>query len=137
MFAVFSRLSIQTGIESLIAKVNIIVIGASVILVLFTCLSSFMLAKNSPKASFLIFIPLSLLIYPGCLAHYAVLMLPILFEILSLKEKASLKFFIVFTLVLVFSSFLASLLILISYILYSFLDVPIFTSLKITMSNTL
>ena len=131
MNAVFSRISMQIGMDSLFSQVNKIVIVISLILVIFTCIASYKLVKTNPKASFLIFLPLSLLIYPGCLMHYAVLLMPLFFFIITQRDNTRLLFFLVFMLILCVSSFAACLAILIVLILYSFSRFSVFSPLRI------
>jgi len=130
MNAVFSRISIQLGFNSLFSYINWIVLSVSIILLLLTCIASRRLNTANPKAAFLIFLPLSLLIYPGCLMHYAVLLLPLFFSMILIKDRTNLVFLTVFLMVLSLSSFAVSFIILLVFITYAFLGIPIFTKFK-------
>jgi hypothetical protein len=136
MNAVFSRISLQLGMDSLSGYMNWIVLFVSLILVILTCIASYKLAKTNLKASFLIFLPLSLLIFPGSLTHYVVQLLPLFFAMLMIKDKTSLLLFTAFLLVLSVSTFTASFIILAVFILYAFLDIPVFTKLAIKRELT-
>jgi hypothetical protein len=67
----------QSGITTLI-------IAISLILLLFTIFLSRQLARKSSLVSFLIFIPFALLVYPASLAHYSLLLIPV---ILAFREQ--------------------------------------------------
>jgi len=102
----------------------------SIVLAILTCIASYKLAKTNDKASFLIFLPLSLLIFPGTLTHYAVQLIPLFLLIILIKDKSSVFYFSTFLLVMYFSLFMASLIILSVIIIYTYLNIPIFTKLK-------
>ncbi len=55
-----------------------LIIAISSILLLFTVLLSWRLAGKSSRLSFLIFIPFGLLVYPASLAHYSLLLIPVI-----------------------------------------------------------
>lgn len=125
LFAVLSRLSTKLGLGSVLDNLSIPVIVFSSILVVLTCIASYTLGKSNQKLSFLIFIPLSLIIYPGSLSHYSVLLLPVFYEILSEKEYMDLQilsFLLLFLFVSGFIvSFIASFIILIVIIIFAFI----------------
>lgn len=129
--AVFSRISLQLGLESIVEHMNIIVLIVTLLLVIISCIASYKLYKSNAKASFLIFIPLSLLIFPGTLTYYAVQLIPLFFAMILIKDKTSLIYFSTFLIVLYFSLFAASLIILTVMIIYAIFDIPIFTKIEI------
>jgi hypothetical protein len=135
--AVFFRVSQQFGMDSVLQHMNIVVLVVSLILVVLTCTASLKLAKTNVKASFLVFLPLSLLIFPGTLTHYAVQLIPLFMSIILLKEKTSLLFFSFFLLIMYLSLFMASLVILTVIVSYAFLNIPVFTWIKRNEENTM
>lgn len=128
--AIFSRISLQLGLDSALQHMNVIVLLVTLILVVLTCIASYKLASKNPKFSFLIFLPLSLLIFPGTLTHYAVQLIPLFLAMILIKEKTSLIYFSIFLTIIYFSLFTASLVILSVIIIYTFLNIPIFTKLE-------
>jgi hypothetical protein len=130
MNAVLLRFSDQLGLDFIFKHMNLVVISMSVILVLLSGIASYRLGKTDQKAAFLIFLPLSLLIYPGCLTHYAVQLLPLFFALIMLNNKASLMWFAVFLVILSFSSFAASLAIFMVFLFYSFSSYATFSFQK-------
>jgi hypothetical protein len=131
LFAILYRLSLENGIEFLSVIIHKTYLTATLLLTSLTCIASHKLAKNNNHLAFLIFIPLSLLIYPLFWLHYAVILLPVFFEILSYKNTTNLLFILICIFALAFSGFAVALIILCTFIIYSFLNVPIFTSEKI------
>lgn len=129
--AVFSRISLQMGLDSILKHMNGIVLILTLILVILACFASFKLAKTNTKASFLIFLPLSLLIFPGTLTHYAVHLIPLLMAMILIKDMTSLIYFSTFLIIIYFSLFMASFIILSVIIIYAFLNIPIFTKFEI------
>jgi hypothetical protein len=136
MNAVLIRTSQNLGLDILVAHMNLIVLSISALLFALTCYASYKLRKTDLNASFLIFLPFSLLIYPGCLTHYAVQLLPLFFAMILMKNKTSLLWFTAFLLVLSVSSFVACFFILIVFLAYAFLEIPVFTSSRIDTSLT-
>jgi hypothetical protein len=130
MYAVFSRISLQFGMNSLFNNVNWIVLSVTVILVILACIASYKFSKKKSIGAFLVFLPLSLLIYPGCLMHYAVQLLPLFLSMIQFKDKTSLVLLTIFLIALSFSSFASSFIILSAFIIYAFLGIPAFTKLK-------
>ncbi len=59
----------------------------SAVLVIITILSSRRILKTNQLLSFLIFIPLTLIIYPGTLSHYIVLLVPVVIAIYKQLSK--------------------------------------------------
>jgi hypothetical protein len=129
--AVFSRISLQLGLDSVLQHMNVIVLIVTLILVILTCIASYKLANKNPKFSFLIFLPLSLLIFPGTLTHYAVQLIPLFLAMILIKDRTSLIYFSIFLIITYFSLFIASLIILSVIIIYTFLNIQIFTKLEI------
>jgi hypothetical protein len=129
--AVFSRISLQMGLDSFLQHLNGIVLVVTIVLAILTCIASYKLAKTNDKASFLIFLPLSLLIFPGTLTHYAVQLIPLFLAMILIKDRTSLIYFSIFLIIIYFSLFLGSLIILSVIIIYAFLNIPIFSRLEI------
>jgi hypothetical protein len=120
LYSSFLRYSLKTDNDTLIANVKYIVFILSVALMAVTAIISYYLHKENRRFSFLIFIPLSLIIYPGSLSHYAVLLLPLFFIFISSKGQAGLLIVFFLILLLMFSSLLTSIILLVIIILYSF-----------------
>lgn len=118
--AVFSRISFQMGLDSILQHMNGIVLIVTIVLAILTCIASYKLAKTGNKASFLIFLPLSLLIFPGTLTHYAVQLIPLFLAIVLIKDKKSVFYFSTFLLIMYFSLFMANMIILSVIIIYAF-----------------
>jgi hypothetical protein len=129
--AVFFRISEQMGLDHILQHMNVIVLIVTLILIILTSIASLKLAKTDTKASFLIFLPLSLLIFPGTLTHYSVQLIPLFMTIILIKDKTSMIYFSTFLILIYFSLFLASLIILSVIIFYTFLNIPIFTKFEI------
>jgi hypothetical protein len=134
--AVFSRTIIHWELNSLLVSMNWIVLFVSLILVILTSLASFKLSKIDTKASFLIFLPLSLLIYPGSLMPYAVQLLPLFFAMLMIQNKTILIFFTTFLLILCISSFWANIIILGVFLICTFFDIQFLAILKFEKNLT-
>jgi len=130
LYAFLYRLKIDNSMEFLSANISKIYIAASLLLTSLTCIASYKLAKSNIKASFLIFLPLSLLIYPLFWQHYAVILLPVFFEFISKRNTTNLLFILMYIFALAFSGFAACLIILATFIIYSYLNVPLFTIIK-------
>ena len=128
--AVFSRISQQFSLDSISGSMNEIVIFATLILIVLASIASHKLSKTNTKASFLVFLPLSLLIFPGTLTHYAIQLIPLFLAILLIKDKTSLMYFCAFLVVMYFSLFLSSFIILATIIIYTFLDIPVFSKFE-------
>jgi hypothetical protein len=120
LLATISRLSIKTGIKSFLVNKGILVAVVSTILTITTCVASSYMAKSNQRFSFLIFIPLSLLIYPSSPSHYAVILLPIIFEIVRLRIYLGPLLITSFIILIFISSFFTSLSLLCLVFLYSF-----------------
>ena len=120
LMATISRLSINTGIKSLLVNKGILVAVVSAILTITTCVASSYMAKSNQRFSFLIFIPLSLLIYPSSPSHYAVILLPIFFEIVALRNYLGILLLTSLVILIFISSFITSLTLLCIIFLFSF-----------------
>ena len=59
----------------------------SAILLVITVLLSWRLSNKSPHLSFLIFIPFALIVYPASLAHYSLLLVPVILAIFQKEYK--------------------------------------------------
>ncbi len=70
------------------ANVRYATIILSALIFLLGIFSSLKLEKQAPALAFLLFIPLSLIIYPGALTHYSVMLLPIYFYFLVNSQRA-------------------------------------------------
>lgn len=66
-------------------NVKAIVFSTSFIVVVVTILSSRILAKLSPVLSFMVYIPMALIIYPASLVSYSILLLPIILYLYNQK----------------------------------------------------
>jgi hypothetical protein len=66
------------------AAINTLILVVSLVLLLITLVISWRLERKSSRLSFLVFIPFSLLVYPAALAHYSLLLIPV---ILVLREQ--------------------------------------------------
>jgi hypothetical protein len=127
LFATLSRLGANLRVESP-KVISYLVLIISLILTILTSISSFKIAKSNEKISFLIFVPLSLLVYPASLVYYWIFLIPFFFEILLNKPNPVLqKFFeallFLFFLGFIFSNltcFIICLIALISVFVYSF-----------------
>jgi hypothetical protein len=131
ILAMISRLSIKSGIKSFLVSKEILVVVLSTIITIATCVASSYLAKSNKRFSFLIFIPLSLLIYPSSPSHYALILLPIFFEIVALKNYLGQLLITPFLILVFISSFFTSLGLLCIIILYLF-----FKTSYINLDNT-
>ncbi len=125
LFAVISRFISNFGISFENINVNLMVIILTLLLTLLTGFASHNLFKSKQKLSFLIFLPLSLLIYPGSLWHYSIFLIPLLFEILSLRNIYWFLIFLSLLLLINFSLFFTGLSLLILCIIYSFSRISI------------
>ncbi|NVO20142.1 MAG: DUF2029 domain-containing protein [Bacteroidetes bacterium] len=126
--AVFGRFVSHYNISFLTVNKEIIIAGISIFLIGITCIASFRLAKQDKRNAFMIFVPLSLLVYPGCLVNYTPMLLPIFFCLLHSKEKICLPLATAFLLIAGFSTFTGNLAILIVLVAFSFLNLKIFTA---------
>lgn len=66
----------------------IFTIFIGILLLIVTSVASWQLSRKSSLLSFVIFIPLSLVIYPGTLSHYSIFLIPVIlcvFEIINTK----------------------------------------------------
>lgn len=130
MNAVLSRTAEFLGMTPDPSVMTWIIIILSVLLAGLTCYASYRFFRTSPRASFLIFLPLALLIYPGCLMHYAVQLLPVFMAMMMSLNIKKLILLCLFLVVLSFSSFTASLVILLTFITYAFLGKTAFTDTR-------
>lgn len=121
LHATISRAGMKAGFDFLRANSSILVFISSGLLTIFTCISSYKLNRTYPLYSFLMFIPLSLLIYPGSLKYYSVYLIPVFLEIFAKRNVKGLVILSVLMLFLLFSEFLASIFILSFLIVFSFL----------------
>lgn len=70
----------QSGITMLIISISILLLG-------FTAMVSRRIAEKSARLSFLVFIPFGLLVYPASLAHYSLLLIPVILGIFREKYR--------------------------------------------------
>jgi hypothetical protein len=61
----------------------------SIAMLVLTVFSSQKLAKLSPVLSFMVYIPMALIIYPGCLISYSILLLPVILYLYNQKLFSS------------------------------------------------
>ncbi len=120
LMGMISRLSLKSWIKSFLVNKEIFVVAVSTLMTIATCIASSYLAKSNQRFSFLIFIPLSLLIYPSSPSHYAVLLLPIFFEIVRLRNYLGVLLLTSFIVLIFISSFFTSLSLLCVIFLFSF-----------------
>lgn len=120
LFATITRIGLRHDISSLFSHRTLITIILSVLLMVVTCIVSRNLAKSSQRLSFLIFIPFSLLIYPGFLSHYTVLLIPVLIRIVSQKNNLDLLIFAILVGLFFISSFTVVVCLLLMFIVYSY-----------------
>lgn len=123
LFANISRFFMKFGMDTF--NVNLIMMTAilSVLLTVVACVVSYKLIKSNKRLSFLIFIPLSMLIYPGSLAYYSIFLLPLFFMIISKRNYMSLLLSGSILLLLFYSSFLTSFYLLLIITVYSFSNI--------------
>jgi hypothetical protein len=119
--ATILRFGMKHGFDFFVSNGKTLFIICSGLLTIFTCIGSYKLARTYPVYSFLLFIPLSLVIYPGSLKYYSVYLIPVFLEIFAKKNLRWLLTLSVLMLLLLFSEFLTSIFILIYLIVFSFL----------------
>ena len=120
MNAIILRISSFLGLTSGGDQVAWMVLILSVVMVVAGAIASVRLLKRDREASFLLLIPLSLLVYPGCLSHYAVLLLPVLFSMIVRNSRPLLFLILAVLVTLSFSSFAACLVLFVFFLLFSF-----------------
>jgi len=108
LYAVLSRFLTESGIVTGLANPSVLIMIISAVLVIITAIASFKLSETNQRLSFLIFIPLSLIIYPGTLAHYSVFCYRCFIEILSEREYTDFQNFSFIVLFLFVSGFIVS-----------------------------
>jgi hypothetical protein len=96
--------------------------GISLSLLILTILSSLRYRKIDHSLAFLIFFPLALVIYPGTLVHYTVILLPLIMMMILHYGYKQLIPLIICLLILPFSSFLSILSMLVFFIIAAFTD---------------
>ncbi|NVO20141.1 MAG: DUF2029 domain-containing protein [Bacteroidetes bacterium] len=131
LYAILYRLSLHDGMALLSQNLSMIVLFSSAVLTATACLGSVRLSRINSNAAFLIFLPLALLIYPLFWIHYAVILLPLLFEIISYKNKTALSYFLVIFLLVINSIFTACLLLLALLVFFSFRKQSVFGPIDI------
>ena len=119
LLATISRFSIRTGLNFLVNYRGLLVIVISVIFTIVSCIISYYYSKSNSRFSFLIFIPLSLLIYPTSLSHYSILLLPIFLIIISKRSYLELFLFFPLIILVFLNSFFACLSLFLIIIIYS------------------
>jgi hypothetical protein len=132
LLATLLRLNIKFGFDHSFDFTSHVAVILSIVLIVLTFIASFKLSKSNQHFSFLIFIPLSLLIYPGSLTYYSVFLIPMFFEIYSVSNYKKLLVFSILILILFFSEFLASFLLLTIFIVYTFLKPKMEKTVKMT-----
>jgi hypothetical protein len=109
LLATMSRFSIKSGMDFLINYKGLLVLIISGLFTIIAGIISRHYSKSNPGFSFLIFIPLSLLIYPSSLSHYSILLLPIFIIILLNRSYSGLVLLFPVIILLFFNTFLACL----------------------------
>lgn len=129
LYAHLSRVSTDFGLDNFKSKIPHLTLLLSFFLTALTAIASYRFYRFKNKLSFLIFLPLSLLIYPGFLIHYTIIMIPLFLEILysEIKPVFTTSFWVMLYLFLIFfqlsndSCFYFTLIALLSLVMVSLL----------------